>query len=351
MLQRIEGFDTFTETTTNPTDLKQKGLGYVVGSSAFTYTAGKYAGNAIRMDAAADQIWAPFRVPVDNFFVGFWFRTSALPASSDVIATLRPVDDLTIFHLSLSLDSSGNLTLSNNGGSLGASSGGEVAVDTWYFIEIGGTIHDTTGTGIVKIDQTEVVNVTAQDTLNGTTSEIGAIFLEGYASANADFDDLYIVDDTVLGDEPVTFLGYITVATLFPTANGTTNNFTVTGAASNYEAVDETTSDDDTSYVSSATAGHIETYLMEALDIAYNGSTVLAVTSTARVRKDGPGSKTVRMHISSDDGVSLDTGDTEGLTGEYRYLEQHKSFSDPATAALWEVDGITNLYLMTEIVA
>lgn len=350
MLQRIEGFDTFSETTTNPQDLLEKGLGYVTGSSAFSYVDGKYAGKAIRMDAAADQVWVPLAQPVDNFFIGFWFRTNALPGTSDVIASIRPMDDLTIFHLSLSLDSSGNLTLFNSGGALGASSGGEIVIDEWTFIEVSGTIHDSTGTGIVKVNQTEVVNVTAQDTLNNTTSEIGAIFLHGYAGGNADFDDLYIVDTTVVGDEPITFLGYITIATVFPVANGTTNNFAVTGAASNYEAVDEINSDDDTSYVASTTAGHIETYLAADLNVAYNGSTVLAVTTTARVRKDGPAYKAVRLHISTDDGASLDTGATEGLSGEYRYLESHKSFADPATSAPWEIDGITNLYLMTEIV-
>ena len=104
-------------------------------------------------------------------------------------------------------------------------------------------------------------------------------------------------------------LGDHRVRAHFPDAAGDFADFTPTGAASNREAVDETVPDEDTSYVASATAGHKDLHHYPSSP----ATTITAVKTVARWRKDDAGARTARTvaRVSGTDnnGPTVGVGD------------------------------------------
>jgi hypothetical protein len=100
-------------------------------------------------------------------------------------------------------------------------------------------------------------------------------------AGNFTFDDLYVLalDGTYTGP-----LGECRIEALYPNAAGSNTNWTNVGGSSNYQSVDNTTPDGDSSYVVSGTVGTVDTYGMS--DLSSTPTTIFCVQANLWARKD-----------------------------------------------------------------
>ncbi|MCM2323559.1 MAG: hypothetical protein NDJ90_09895 [Oligoflexia bacterium] len=131
-----------------------------------------------------------------------------------------------------------------------------LTVNVWNYIEVRVKIHATAGEVVVRLDETECLNLTGLNTTAGSVSDIDRI-----STFNSNvYDDFYVCDTT--GAQNNSFLGAIHVYTLMPNAVGSSTQFTPTGAANNWDAVNEAGADTGT-HVSSNSPGNIDSYNIE----------------------------------------------------------------------------------------
>jgi hypothetical protein len=232
-----------------------------------------------------------------------------------------------------------NLIATRAGTTLGTATAA-ITDGTWMYVEFKTTIHDTTGTFIVKVNGVEVLNLSSQDTRNGGTGYVDQVALGNPNGNNSnhtiDFDDWYVLDDT--GSAPNNdFLGDVRVAALLPNGAGNSTQMTAS-AGSNYQTVDENTPNGDTDYVSETTVGEKDTYTMTNLPT--NADAVYGVKEAVYARKDDAGAVTLRQVIR--------TGGTDYEGGDIALLDSYKFFQaireqNPNTTAAWtqsDIDGI-----------
>jgi hypothetical protein len=148
-------------------------------------------------------------------------------------------------------------------------------------------------------------------------------------------DDIYILDGS--GSALNDFLGPVRARTLLPTANASVAMTPNTGA--NWDAVNDTTPDDDTTYVSAATAPLTDRYTLA--DLPPEASIIRAVRSIYRARKEDAATVELRSVLLS--GATETTGAARALDTAYAYYTDYFP-TDPNTAAAWTpaaVDALT----------
>lgn len=139
-----------------------------------------------------------------------------------------------------------------------------LSINAWNYCEMRVKLGVATGEVEVCLNGTQVINLTGVNTATGC-ADYRQIYLGTFSNGYGPtflFDDFYIVDKS--GTTNTTFLGPINVYSLMPTANASSAQFTPTGVASNWDAVNDGTADT-TTYVSSGTTGQKDYYTFEAL--------------------------------------------------------------------------------------
>ena len=118
----------------------------------------------------------------------------------------------------------------------------------------------------------------------------------------------------------------------------------MTGAASDWQATNESPPDGDTSYISSSTASQKDTMAMT--NLSASAVTVYAVVPKLYVRKTDAGARTIEplFHISGTDYA----GTAQGMGTGYGQLYQVYSVS-PATSSAWTVSEVNGLELGVEL--
>jgi hypothetical protein len=166
-----------------------------------------------------------------------------------------------------------------------------IVQDQYCYVEAKVFVHGSTGTVEVRVNGEVVLNLTGKDTRNGGVPTIDTLRLNG----TADWDDVYICDDQ--GSFNNDFLGDIEVEHVVPDGAGNATAWdTLVGAATHWEAVDESPAiDDDTSYVETATDTDIDQFTFGNLSAISGGSTILGVQVNTMARVDS-GSATIRSN-------------------------------------------------------
>lgn len=164
-----------------------------------------------------------------------------------------------------------------------------IVQDQYCYIEAKVFIHDSTGTVDVRVNGESVLSLSGVDTRNGGVPTIDTIRLNG----TADWDDFYICDDQ--GSNNNDFLGDVEIEAILPDGAGNATQWTnLTGAATHWEACDESPAIDDlTSYVDTATNTHLDQFTYGNLSSITGGSTVLAVQVNTQASVDS-GAATIR---------------------------------------------------------
>jgi hypothetical protein len=220
-------------------------------------------------------------------------------------------------------------TLKNLGGTVLGTGTANVGVNVWQYLELKVVVSATVGTVELRLDGATSPDITASG-LNTGAVNVNEIVV-GFVNAATYYDDIYVVDTS--GSAPTnTWLGDSRVETLYPSSNGT--NTAWTGVYTDVD--DPATFDSDTTYISSATPGDLETYGMTNLSVATG--TVFAVQTNLIARKDDAGLRTIAPVIRTG-GTDYAGTTTATLSSSYLDYTQLYDRQDPV-AADWSVTTV-----------
>lgn len=199
-------------------------------------------------------------------------------------------------------------------------------LNTWYYLEVKINIADSGGLFEARVNEQVWVTFTG-DTKQTSVAGASRVILYGRAADNA-IDDLYICDGT--GSSNNDYLGDCRVDTIYPNGTGVYSNFTPQGSGTNWENVDETLLDEDTSYNHSNTIDHKDSFAFTNLP-AITG-TIFGVQACLGARKDDAGVRVVRP-LTRIDGTDYEGGD-QYLASSFLFA-RHLWEQNPDTSAAW----------------
>ena len=199
-------------------------------------------------------------------------------------------------------------------------------LNTWYYIEAKINIADSGGLFEVRVNEQVWVTYTG-DTKQASVGGASRVILYGRSADNA-IDDLYICDGT--GSSNNDYLGDCRVDTIYPNGTGAHSDFTPQGSGANWENVDETLMDEDSSYNHSNTIGHKDSFAFTNLP-AITG-TIFGVQACFGARKDDAGVRVVRP-LTRIDGTDYEGGD-QYLASSFLFARNIWE-QNPDTSSAW----------------
>ena len=358
-----DGFDLYTQPS-DMDDTRQWFIEDSAGLLSISTTGGKYGGGALVLaDGSSDSVFNTFATGLSSpntMCGGFLFKTAAATTPSGTAAFMgigSATDDST----------GGNVTASGSGSapSLVILSTGRVAfyvsglttdefitVDInvcdglWHWIEFASRIDGTTGILRLNVDGTaSLQDITSGDAtgtvpLTNKAQDRIIITTGGNQDTSYYIDDLILYDDVssgIAGDLTYTSnypIGEVRIETLQPSGAGTNSDWTPLSGA-NYTNVDENVADDDTTYISSATATDLDTYAFG--NLAGTPSTILGV-HVSSVGRAEPGSTTDVRHYTLSNGTADESADIE-LNPAYQFNQSWVG-QDPDTSTAWIAAGV-----------
>lgn len=214
---------------------------------------------------------------------------------------------------------------------LATSAPGVLTASVWFDLEVRVTIADAGGRAQVWVNGALVIDFTGDTRNGGTSTLIDMVVWSRGNSGTQRAADFVIRDDTA----PI---GPCRVVALRPNGAGAHTDLTPTGAATNWEAVDEQTPDGLTSYNASALEGDIDTYTLG--DLPAGTWDVIALQAVWQAAKSDANAKFARpvLRIGGTDYV----GASQAVPASFGALRQVFNTS-PDTAAAWteaEVDAL-----------
>ncbi len=261
--------------------------------------------------------------------------TGAALAGSIVDTGSRPRiliggDGGSTYHLGVVMNNNAIYLYRGNFTTLLTSAAGTYAANTFYYIEISATIHDTTGTCEVRVNGSTIINYTG-DTRNGGGTNIDTVSYSSFGGYYTYIDDVYICDDS--GSAPYnTFLGNVRIHTLSPNGAGSSTQLTPS-TGSNYATVDEIPASA-TDYVQ-GTSGQTDLYT--ASDLPSGVGTIYGVQANAIVKKTDAGNLSGRTVIKS--GSTTSNGTSTLLSAYDNTIVDTRSLN-PDTSTAWTPSSV-----------
>lgn len=212
---------------------------------------------------------------------------------------------------------------------LGTATGIE-PINTWQYYELKATFaHTATGSYELRRNGISILSGTSVQTIASSTININMVSLVTHG-ANNYADDFYVCDTAgALNND---FLGPVAVAALRPDGNHSVGWTASAGA--NWEAVDDTTPNDDTDYVS-ATGAAKDLYTLT--NLPSNAGIVFGVQPMFRARKTAAGTVTLRTVVDS---AATEVESADIATDQSYQYASSIAQTDPATSAQWTVSGV-----------
>lgn len=332
MLQFFDGFDHYNTTAL----LAAKWGG--IASTPFFVTGRGGVGNAVRLVSNRACIRAVSGSPA-TVICGFAFKW----LGGGNLSLFRALDGSTVHFQLYYENTTGKLRVYRNTTLLGESAAGVAsgAGSDFIYIELRVTVDDSAGVVVVRVNGSEVINLTGQDTRNGAAAQITEVQLWG--GIDGAFDDFYLCDTT--GSVNNDFLGDVKVVTLYPNGAGDSTDFTPL-SGSNYQNVDEVLADGDTTYVESSTVSDKDLYTFE--NLGYTPESIYGVQTVAVARKDDAGSREMRVITKS--GATTKSGSSVALGTAYGVVMDFME-TNPDDSAAWELADINALQAGVEVTA
>lgn len=320
----MDGFEHYSI----PSQLPMKWTSY--NSSGISTMTGRRAGTtALRLNYTADTVSLTLDAQ-SSWIVGFAFYMFG-NETTDLIRFYDPADTV---QLSINIGTDGTIRLYRSTSTLLAQSGNALSIGVWNYIEIKFTVADSGGTFEVRVNESVWVTFTGDTKQSSSLNTVSRFVLYGRTS-DCGFDDLYICDAT--GGINNDYLGDCRIDTIFPNGAGNVDDFTIQGASTNWEAVDDTSFDGDTTYNYSNTVGAKDTFAFTNLP-AITGA-IFGVQANIGARKDDAGSRNLRA-IARIDGTDYESSDL-ALSTDYLFSRTIWQ-TNPDTSAAWvqaDIDG------------
>lgn len=287
MLLLIEGFEGATSQAGGASApmaamLKSKGH-YTYGG--IKSDAGRISGVSVK-SISSNGMALKYGTTDNTIIFGFGFKSNNWSVTDNIV---RLTDVAGNEHLKIQIVTpdewqvivpAGTYTTNDNSG----------AADTWYYLECKIVIAES-GSFDFKINGVTKLTQSGIDTrANSDGSSCFLFFLEELTRIHW-VDDVYICDST--DDKHNDFLGPCRVIGLFPSGNGSINNF-VPDAGDNYEMVDEQDVDSETTFNDGA-SGDIDYYTYNIIDY----STIYGFQINTTVRTTDAESLAIKSKVKS----------------------------------------------------
>lgn len=340
--------DSFDHYTT-AAQMITKGWQTVAFASGGIAAGGRNGTNACVLNSTnVGSSWVRLLLPVPKatLIVGASFRFTAL--SQDTVLFALEDSATGAEQLSVRIASAtGRLYISRNGTTLATGTTTLVNGAT-YYIELKATINSVSGSYSLHINTVAELAGSGVNTRGtGTNNSADLVRLGSTVNVNVFiffYDDFYICDTA--GADNNDFLGDVRVQCVFPNADGATSSWTPNSGTVHNDRVRETTPDDDTTYLSSATIGQIDSWAYG--DVTPTTGTVKAIQLLPYVRKDDAGVRTIApgVRIGGTDYPQANAN----LGNTYQYLPQIVERS-PATAVPFTIAEVNAMEGLIKMVA
>jgi hypothetical protein len=218
-----------------------------------------------------------------------------------------------------------------------------VPFNGWFFLELSWSQFanpSSSGDAVIRVNGETIF--TSPAGRNYGSGLLYSLFLAGAGGGSVGYDDLYIVSHDGTGQQ--SFLGDGEIYTLFPNAPGDSTDFTVVGAASNWQAVSDNPNDGDTSYVTSGNSGDTDLYHVQTVPVT--PATIPGIQVTSLERKDNI-AQINSMNVVKSSG-NIGTGQT--FFSPLSYLGNSSVFEkEPVSNNSWTPTLINNLQIGVEV--
>lgn len=223
---------------------------------------------------------------------------------------------------------------------LATSPAGSYLTNTWNYVELGGLLAiSAAGYFKVRVNTVEVISVVSTHTSIGVTCNS---WMYGYARDNptgvggggALLCAVYVTDTA--GVDNTSWLGNVDVPSQMPAGAGSSTDWSVTGAASNWQGASNQNIDD-TKYVYTPTINDLDQYTITPL---LNAPAVFGVQVTGFYRQDAATQRSAANVITS--GGTQDQGADFFMGGNYA-AQTDMWERDPDTALPWIYTAVNTL--------
>ncbi len=321
----VDGFEGYGSTpgaTPAPSGILARRYSSVGYESYMNIEAGRISGYGLRFDNSSSLMYTPTLNTDATIIVGL-----AVKLTSTSTSYFLALYDGGTLGVNLGWAPGGELCLKCGASTiLGTTSGLGFMTGAWYWIELKILVNSTTGTYELRVGGVDVLSDTGVNTQQGAHTYYDAVKF-GATSLDPYFDDFYICNGA--GSINNDFLGNVHILAIFPDGDGASSDWTP-NTVNNYEGVDETVADGDTTYVESNTVNHVDLYTyadLPALNI------VRGIQINTDCRETSANSYNLITEIRSG-GNTYD--DTEQLIGTTSYVTKRRiSELDPNTANTW----------------
>jgi hypothetical protein len=292
-------------------------------SSQYSTAYGRFGSKGVGLNGSSYYIVKDFGVNKTTIYFGIAFRKdqTGTPTYTNSVPFLGVYDESGVYQVKLHVNASYGISAYRGDNTLlGSSADGIITNLKWHFVEVKVTISDTVGEVTVRLDETQVLNLTSQDTKNGSDYarriRVGHIFSQDTA-----IDDFYIDD--------AQFNGNCRVRTFMPDSDGNSADFTRSEGSFDYECVDEVSPNDDTNYISSDTLNHKSIFGITTGSVG----TVKGIQVNNYVRIDQAGTRKIKPIVRSN---STDYQGTETAAIGAGYLFESEIWeTDPDDSSAW----------------
>lgn len=261
----------------------------------------------------------------------------AMKLSTTKSWSLIEFKDAGIVQMGLYTDGS-NQILVKRGTTIIYSTGYSIPTNTWIYLEFKATIDNSSGSWEVRVNGDSKGSQSGTDTQQTGNAYITSVMVSmfGIGGSTHWLDDIYIFDDS--GSFNNDFVGDVHVEAIFPDGAGYLTQwagFPVDGDA-NWEKVDDSSPDDDASFVATSGVGNIDSYDFGSL-VTLSGS-VYCLQVNAWAKKDDVGSRTLNaitrpLATTYSGDVPISLGNTYG----YNIFVFE---TNPETAGYWTIAEI-----------
>jgi len=208
----------------------------------------------------------------------------------------------------------------------------------WYYMEVKATIDNAAGAVEVRLNGVAVITVAGADTQSvaGAVAAINNFSFQANSASDYLIDDLYALDIT--GPAPNNdFLGDVRVEYLEPTGAGADQDWSLVGALSHWEAVDDGAfPDGDTTYIHTATVGLTDTEIYDNTGLP--AGSIFGVQISVYARKTDSGFREVAPIIRHA-GIDHVGANQAPSMASYNYLIQIFE-TNPGTGLAWTIADV-----------
>jgi len=333
----LESFDAAFGTSPGaPTQLASK---YTVSGST-TNTAlvtGRVGGLGLKIHNATGSgayISPPSNGNQQDWVVGFGLQTGIL-----IDSRIFSMYDGGSEQFALRMTASGALAVyrGTSAITLGESAAAVLTASSWHYVEVKVRVGNA-GVGFyeVRVNGVNVVSDANEDTQASANAYANTIRFWGVFDSSSTFqfafDDLYIFD--MSGADNNDFLGSQKIDCIRSNGAGDSTQLTP-NTGSNYQAVDDTGHDGDSTYVESGTVGHQDLYAFASTTL----SDIKGMQINAVCKETDMTPFDVKLVCKS--GSTVDEGSSQPI-GSTTYLTRHRILEeDPDTTAQWDAAGVS----------